>query len=257
MNGIHGTAAEGADSIVMSGGYADDEDFGDYIIYTGEGGNDTATKKQFKDQSLDSPGNAGLITSQLLGLPVRVSRSYKSGSSFAPPAGIRYAGLYIVTEHKLVRGADGFVVVLFRLERLPDQAPYMAETVASVDPAFSTTTVSRRIRDSAMARRVKSLYDHECQICGTTIVTSTGLRYSEGAHVRPLGKPHLGPDTPTNLLCLCPNHHTLLDVGGITIQDDYSVSLGGDSAFASLTFRAWHTLDLENARYHRLQWFAA
>jgi putative restriction endonuclease len=40
MNGIHGTAKEGADSIVVSGGYVDDRDMGDVIIYTGEGGND-------------------------------------------------------------------------------------------------------------------------------------------------------------------------------------------------------------------------
>jgi putative restriction endonuclease len=36
--GISGGAKEGADSIVLSGGYADDEDFGDVIIYTGAGG---------------------------------------------------------------------------------------------------------------------------------------------------------------------------------------------------------------------------
>ena len=40
MQGIHGTAREGADSIVVSGGYVDDEDHGDFIVYTGAGGND-------------------------------------------------------------------------------------------------------------------------------------------------------------------------------------------------------------------------
>ena len=53
MAGISGTATEGADSIVVSGGYEDDEDHGDEIIYTGAGGNDPRTKKQIADQTLD------------------------------------------------------------------------------------------------------------------------------------------------------------------------------------------------------------
>ena len=35
--GISGSASKGADSIVLSGGYEDDQDFGDLIIYTGYG----------------------------------------------------------------------------------------------------------------------------------------------------------------------------------------------------------------------------
>ena len=36
--GISGGEREGADSIVVSGGYEDDEDYGDYIVYTGHVG---------------------------------------------------------------------------------------------------------------------------------------------------------------------------------------------------------------------------
>ncbi len=43
--GISGSANEGADSIVLSGGYEDDEDHGDVIVYTGYGGRDPATGK--------------------------------------------------------------------------------------------------------------------------------------------------------------------------------------------------------------------
>ena len=50
--GIAGSAAEGADSIVVSEGYEDDDDFWDLIIYTGQGGNDSATKRQIADQRL-------------------------------------------------------------------------------------------------------------------------------------------------------------------------------------------------------------
>ena len=41
--GITG-GTDGAESIVLSGGYVDDEDLGDVIVYTGQGGNDTSTK---------------------------------------------------------------------------------------------------------------------------------------------------------------------------------------------------------------------
>ena len=44
QGGISGSAGDGgADSIVVSGGYEDDADFGDEIIYTGHGGRDPAS----------------------------------------------------------------------------------------------------------------------------------------------------------------------------------------------------------------------
>src|SRR5690606_16368620 len=71
QSGISGTKAEGADSIVLSGGY-DDDDYGDSIIYTGHGGRASGSRRQTFDQSIDGTGNAGMITSHALGLPVRV-----------------------------------------------------------------------------------------------------------------------------------------------------------------------------------------
>src|SRR5437016_7008157 len=64
---------DGAESIVVSGGYVDDEDHGNEIVYTGQGGNDPATKRQVADQVL-ALGNVGLARSQLDGRPVRVIR---------------------------------------------------------------------------------------------------------------------------------------------------------------------------------------
>jgi putative restriction endonuclease len=55
VSGISGTRAEGADSIAVNGGYEDDEDFGDEIIYTGAGGNDPNTGRQIHDQTLAQP----------------------------------------------------------------------------------------------------------------------------------------------------------------------------------------------------------
>jgi len=253
--GISGTRAEGADSIVVSGGYADDEDHGDYIIYTGHGGNEPGTRRQVSDQLIDAPGNAGLITSFVQGFPIRVIRGPHKNSSYAPLSGYQYAGLFTVTSHWIARGMDGFLVAQYRLDRIAEQAPLVTRMPADPDPAFATSTVTRRIRDTAMSRDLKATYGHRCQICGTTIQGRDGGSYAEGAHVRPLGRPHLGSDKRENLLCLCPNHHTQLDLGGLVILNDLSVAHAMTLVpFSELTFRSDHALAMENAEYHRDMW---
>lgn len=257
ISGISGTKAEGADSIVVSGGYPDDEDHGEYILYTGHGGNDPGTKKQIADQSIESWGNAGLLTSMIQALPVRVVRGAHKASPFAPPAGYRYAGLFLVTDFIEKIGKDGFKIILFRLDRIAEQDSYVSSGQIEADPAFATTLVTRRIRDSAMARAVKAIYDFSCQACGTSIEGFQGRRYAEGAHVRPLGKPHLGADVVTNLLCLCPNHHTQLDNGGLFIRADMTLEDRHGAEVGELEFRKKHFLLPDNAAYHREFWTKA
>ena len=68
--GIHSRKGQPAYSIVLNDGYIDDEDFGDSIIYTGEGGNDPKTKHQIRDQTL-TKGNLALtlnITNDVNGI---------------------------------------------------------------------------------------------------------------------------------------------------------------------------------------------
>ncbi|MCU1577001.1 MAG: hypothetical protein JWP70_1705 [Leifsonia sp.] len=253
--GISGTRADGADSIVVSGGYVDDEDHGDYIIYTGHGGNDPNSRGQIADQSPDATGNAGLITSMIQGLPVRVVRGPLRESPYAPKSGYQYAGLFAVTSHWMDVGRDGFLIARFRLDRLPEQEPLHTREQPDEDPAFATSTVTRRIRDTALSREVKAMYGQRCQVCDSAIPGYDGRTYSEGAHVRPLGRPHLGADKRDNLLCLCPNHHTQLDLGGMVILEDMAIADSRTLApFAELTFRTDHSLALGNAAYHRQLW---
>lgn len=256
--GISGTRTDGSDSIVVSGGYADDEDHGDYIIYTGHGGKDPNSTRQIADQSLNAPGNAGLITSFISGLPVRVIRGKHKSSPFAPPAGYLYSGLYLVTQHWMERGTDGFQIVRFRLERIGEQVPLEPQSANVPDPEYAQTIVSRRIRDSALAREVKHLYDFQCQICSTAIQTFDGRAYAEGAHVRALGRPHLGRDQLANILCLCPNHHTQFDLGGLVLTDQMEAfETRTMTHVADLKFRKHHRIDISNARYHRELWMGA
>ena len=83
--GIDGNAYEGSSAIVLSGGYEDDKDLGDEIIYTGAGGNKDG--KQVEDQTWTNPGNAGLLKSFDDGLPVRISRGYNHKSPYSPKQG--------------------------------------------------------------------------------------------------------------------------------------------------------------------------
>jgi hypothetical protein len=78
--------------------------------------------------------------------------------------------------------------------------------------------VFRIIRDTKIVRDVKALHDHTCQLCGLRLELSPGVFYSEAHHLKPLGKPHHGPDKKANVVCVCPNCHVKLDFHAIRIQ---------------------------------------
>ena len=76
MAGIWGSQETGAYSIVLSGGYEDDIDQLDYILYTGQGGQDAQGGQQVKDQEF-TRGNKALAINMEEHLPVRVNRGYQ------------------------------------------------------------------------------------------------------------------------------------------------------------------------------------
>jgi putative restriction endonuclease len=250
--GISGSAEEGADSIVLSGGYEDDQDFGRVIIYTGHGGQDPVSRKQIGDQEL-ARQNLALAVSMQQGLPVRVVRGFTHRSQFSPDLGYRYDGLFSVESFWHERGTSGFKVWRFRLVRRDDppstdeQESDPALSQGNSIPARAKTSISRVIRDTELSADLKRLYNFTCQVCGTRLEGPAGP-YVEAAHVRPLGRPHNGPDTPDNLICLCPNHHYLFDVGAFGIRTD--LSLIGISG--TLIVHKKHPLNPEHLRYHRL-----
>ena len=82
----------------------------------------------------------------------------------------------------------------------------------------------------------------------------TDAVHAEGAHIRALGRPHSGPDTVDNVLCLCPNHHTLFDEGGIYVGDDLRVHDHRGAVIGKLTKRAQHPIDVGHLQSHRERW---
>jgi putative restriction endonuclease len=285
--GISGAPGIGADCIVLNRGYVDDEDHGDWILYTGAGGNDSSTKRQIADQELEHRHNAALVYSEENGLPVRVVRGPRGEKPFAPRSGYRYDGLYKVVRHWSERGRDGFRIWRFHLVRLTldeatpwtpasqistDREPWLRldtgdsnvdvelssdlSMVAgeapggNIEPVRAPGIVQRLVRSTKVSQYVKELYAHRCQVCGIELDLPVA-RYSEGAHIRSLGAPGNGPDTPDNVLCLCPNHHVLFDKGGIYLDDDFTVRNHRGSAVGRLTVAPEHVINLANIRHHR------
>jgi putative restriction endonuclease len=248
--GIDGNRNDGCPSIVLNGGYVDDSDFGDEIIYTGHGGNNPGSKKQIKDQSWNDSRNTALIVSEMHGYPVRVTRGYKHKSPYSPKTGYRYDGLYMLAEHFPDKGKDGFGICRYRLLKISSLVSNTESAENSQNDNYKTpirvpTTILRIVRDTKISKQVKSLYDYTCQICGLRI-DFNGVGYAEAAHIRPLGQPHNGHDKLDNVLCLCPNHHVMFDKGHFTIDLDLSF-VGYEGR---LRLHKDHKINIDNIRYH-------
>jgi hypothetical protein len=123
----------------------------------------------------------------------------------------------------------------------PIQQP--ASDESSEQPTRVQTLIARLKRDRIVVSQIKSLYDDACQLCGGTIELPGGGRYSEGHHIRPLGSEHRGSDSLDNLLCVCPNCHTKLDYGCITLAPE------------SLTIVPAHAINRANIDYHNQRIF--
>ncbi|CAI0436598.1 unnamed protein product [Linum tenue] len=131
--GMHGQAQAGIDylpgsqssngqpiatSIIVSGGYEDDEDAGDEITYTGHGGQDKFGK-HCVHQKLEG-GNLAMERSMHYGIEVRVIRGFKYEGSISSKIYV-YDGLYKIHHYWFDMGKSGFGVYKFKLSRIEGQ----------------------------------------------------------------------------------------------------------------------------------------
>ncbi len=253
--GIAGSQTEGSESIVVSGGYEDDVDNGDVIIYTGSGGRKSDERVQTFDQELTRK-NLALSRSGDEGFPVRVTRGYQGKNEYSPKSGYQYGGLYYVDDYWSEIGKSGFLIWRYRLVKDKQQPQLQKNGVEENSPVYEKeqskrveATVQRIVRNTQVATRVKAMYDYKCQVCGVRLEGFSGP-YAEGAHIQGLGSPHNGPDVLENILCLCPNHHVLFDKGGFVINDDFSIS----GTKTNLTIHRNHHVNIEFLRFHRKLW---
>ncbi|XP_047166570.1 E3 ubiquitin-protein ligase ORTHRUS 2-like [Vigna umbellata] len=133
VGGIAGQSDRGAQSVVLSGGYVDDEDHGEWFLYTGSGGKDlSGNKRTNKSHSFDQQFekyNLALQVSCLKGYPVRVVRSHKEKrSSYAPETGVRYDGIYRIEKCWQIAGLQGFKVCRYLFVRCDNEpAPWTSD----------------------------------------------------------------------------------------------------------------------------------
>lgn len=112
--GIYGQPKKGAYSIVLSGGGYSDVDEGDYVKYCGTSG-EADKPTAFTERMLESAK---------LKNPIRVLRSAALAgkhSKYRPSKGLRYDGLYEITDHELLD--KGTSMYRFSLERCAGQDP--------------------------------------------------------------------------------------------------------------------------------------
>ncbi|XP_065856894.1 histone-lysine N-methyltransferase, H3 lysine-9 specific SUVH6-like [Euphorbia lathyris] len=109
-------------SIVASGGYDDNMDDSDVLIYTGSGGNVMNGKKEPEDQKLER-GNLALKNSADTKNPVRVIRGDMrvSESTSAKTKIYVYDGLYLVEQCWQELGPHEKLIFKFKLVRIPGQ----------------------------------------------------------------------------------------------------------------------------------------
>ncbi|MCL7043814.1 hypothetical protein MKW94_009921 [Papaver nudicaule] len=119
---VAGQSGHGAQSVALSGGYEDDEDHGEWFLYTGSGGRESFDQKFIKM-------NEALRLSCRKGYPVRVVRSHKEKrSSYAPETGVRYDGAYRIEKCWRKTGIQGFKVCRYLFVRCDNEpAPWTSD----------------------------------------------------------------------------------------------------------------------------------
>ncbi|XVE65742.1 hypothetical protein DITRI_Ditri08aG0023900 [Diplodiscus trichospermus] len=129
-----------ATSIVVSGGYEDDLDAGESIIYTGHGGQDKFSR-QCMHQKLEG-GNLALERSMHYGIEVRVIRGIKYDNRVSGKVYV-YDGLYKIHDCWFDVGKSGFGVYKYRLLRIDGQ-PEMGSSILRFAESLRTRPLSAR-----------------------------------------------------------------------------------------------------------------
>ncbi len=157
----------------------------------------------------------------------RFCDSYNASKSLKPGdyVGVTHNASYLLTMVRGVLSSSG-------------DRPLIASDLDAPSPERALAWTFRVVRDTQLAKRVKSLHDDVCQICGGTIELGNDDRYSEAHHVRPLGGGNDGRDVLGNLLCVCPNCHARCDLGAIPLELSTLRSVDG------------HRVDPMNIDYH-------
>lgn len=119
---------------------------------------------------------------------------------------------------------DDSIECLYQLEAV--QVKKISSLLKQIHHQNETTKHSFVERNTRTRRRargfvalLKELYGFRCQVCAK-LLPCPNLKipgYTEGHHLKPLGR-HDGPDIAENVIIVCPNHHILLQHGGMGLN---------------------------------------
>lgn len=73
------------------------------------------------------------------------------------------------------------------------------------------------MRSTDLLKDLKNQHDHRCYVCGDRRQREQSEPYSEGHYIHPLGDSPQCVDHESNILVLCPNHHTDFDYGTVEV----------------------------------------
>jgi predicted restriction endonuclease len=157
------------------------------------------------------------------------------------------------------RGEDIFYSVeglgkgVWGLREMLRSAPVAGDIEKPTLPPTHEVTLHREIRDTKLTRQLKQLYHNKCQVCGK-VIKLPGQEYSEAHHLKPLGRPHSGPDVPGNVIVVCPDHHAEFDFGAIAVEPVTLkiMHIVSDNPVVGqrLDLHPSHTLDAKYLLYH-------
>ncbi|KAK9039782.1 hypothetical protein V6N11_014972 [Hibiscus sabdariffa] len=124
--GIAGQSNYGAQSVALSGGYEDDEDHGEWFLYTGSGGRDlSGNKRTSKEQSFDQKFDK---MNEALRVSCKHGSHKEKRSSYAPEKGVRYDGVYRIEKCWRKVGIQGFKVCRYLFVRCDNEpAPWTSD----------------------------------------------------------------------------------------------------------------------------------
>ena len=137
--GTSGRKKNGADTIMISGGYVDDEFSDDEVFYPGHGVN--AGGRQAADQSLPVSGNAALVETFNRRYPVRPIPYVDA--AIPRTIAYRYEGLFWVVSYNFSAGTDGCKIERFRSTPHPVTAcaRFAIGTVSARPPKLVTCSL--------------------------------------------------------------------------------------------------------------------
>jgi hypothetical protein len=197
---------------------------------------------------------------QLIGVPQEFAE--RLASSLAPPY-LEHVGVGRFDEGAVTVGPTAAASVRRSRQTSARDLEEIARSLNTSQVSRARREVEQQLRNAALAAALKGRYQSKCMFCDSRVFVSITPEefYAEAAHIRPLGRPHNGPDIPGNMLVLCPNCHVQFDAGTITINLVSATEMRITSAATNHPLegkaartRPGHVVEAEYVNWHRNYW---